>query len=401
MAPPDYKGTIDLGLVDGLHRSSRRRHDLLEDGQHHQVVSCPAPNLRHVLVLLTHSMRVMKFKMPPLSVLDLAPIGTGSGSREALANTGKLARLAERLGYTRFWLAEHHGMPSIASSSPEILIEHVASLTQRIRVGAGGIMLPNHAPLRIAEAFHTLEALHPGRIDLGIGRAPGSDPVTSSALRPFDAEQFPNQLAELLALSRSEFPAGHPYHKVRVVPSDVELPPVWLLGSSGASARLAGSLGMGYGFASHFSPTPPEPALEAYRAAFQPSREFPSPHVILGVSVICADSDEEAEYLGSSMALSWVRLRRGEFAPLAAPEDAVKYPYTDFERTIVADYRRLQVIGSPETVHRQLEAMVQRHAPDELMVSTMVHDPEARRRSYELLKGTSSGAASSAAEQAP
>lgn len=323
--------------------------------------------------------------LPPLSVLDLAPIGTGSSSREALANTGKLAQLAERLGYSRFWLAEHHGMPSIASSSPEILIEHVASQTRTIRVGSGGIMLPNHAALRIAEAFHTLEALHPGRIDLGIGRAPGSDPVTSSALHPFDAEQFPNQLAELLALSRSEFPAGHPYHKVRVVPSDVDLPPVWILGSSGASARLAGTLGMGYGFASHFSPTPPGPALDAYRAAFQPSEQFPKPHVILGVSVICAETDEEAEHLGSSMALSWVRLRRGEFAPLEEPEYAARYPYTDFERTIVADYRRLQVIGSRATVFRELADMAMRYSPDELMVSTMVHDPEARRRSYELL----------------
>ncbi len=326
-----------------------------------------------------------KPQLPPLSILDLAPIGVGYGSREALANSGKLARLAESLGYTRFWLAEHHGMPSIASSSPEILIEHVASQTERIRVGAGGIMLPNHAALRIAEAFHTLEALHPGRIDLGIGRAPGSDPVTSSALRPFDAEQFPSQLAELFALSRGEFPQGHPFHKVRVVPSDVSLPPVWLLGSSGASARLAGSLGLGYGFASHFSPTPPGPALDAYRAAFQPSGDFPKPHVILGVSVICADTDEEAEFLGSSMALGWVRLRRGEFGPLVPPEEASRYAYTDFERTIVADYRKLQVIGSRDTVMRQLRELADRHSPDELMISTMVHDPVARRRSYELL----------------
>jgi luciferase family oxidoreductase group 1 len=192
--------------------------------------------------------------LPPLSVLDLAPVGAGSTASQAIRHTVELARLAERLGYVRFWLAEHHGMPNIASSAPEILIEHVASATERIRVGSGGIMLPNHAPLRIAEAFHTLEALHPGRIDLGMGRAPGTDPATSSALRPFDAEQFPQQLAELFALSRREYPAGHPFHKVRVVPADVELPPVWLLGSSGASARLAGSLGVGYGFASHFSP---------------------------------------------------------------------------------------------------------------------------------------------------
>src|SRR5690606_6510828 len=190
---------------------------------------------------------------------------------EALRHVVDLARLADRLGYVRFWLAEHHGMPSIASSSPEILIEHVASRTERIRVGAGGIMLPNHAPLRIAEAFHTLEALHPGRIDLGIGRAPGTDPATSRALRPFDPEHFPMQLQELMSLSRRDFPEDHPFHTVRVVPSDVELPPIWLLGSSGASAAFAGSLGVGYGFASHFSPTSPLPALRAYRENFRPS----------------------------------------------------------------------------------------------------------------------------------
>lgn len=339
--------------------------------------------------------------LPPLSVLDLAPIGAGHTSRDALRNTDELARLADRLGYVRFWLAEHHGMPSIASSAPEILIERVASLTTRIRVGAGGIMLPNHAPLRVAEAFHTLEALHPGRIDLGVGRAPGSDPATNTALRPFDPEQFPAQLGELLALSRGEMPPGHPFEKVRVVPSDVELPPVWLLGSSGASAGLAGSLGLGYGFASHFSPTPPGPALGAYRARFTPSRQFPRPHVILGVSVICAETDEEAEYLGSSMALAWVRLRRGEFGPLPTPEEATSYAYTPHERAIVAEHRRLQVIGSPETVRARLLDLAAEHRPDELMVSTMVHDPGARRRSYELLAAVAREAGAPSASASP
>lgn len=337
-----------------------------------------------------------KLKLPPLSVLDVAPIGVGFDSHTALLNTDELARLADRAGFTRFWLAEHHGMPSIASSSPEILIERVASLTSRIRVGAGGIMLPNHAPLRVAEQFHTLEALHPGRIDLGLGRAPGSDPVTSSALRPFDAEQFPNQLAELFGLSRGEFPAGHPFHKVRVVPSDVELPPVWLLGSSGASARLAGSLGLGYSFASHFSPTPAGPALQAYRDNFKPSPSFPTPHVILGVSVICADTDGEAEYLGSSMALSWVRVRRGEFEPLATPEVATAYQYTPHERDILAGHRALQIIGSPDTVRRELMRLTEEYAPDEFIVLTMVHDAAARRYSYQLLAEMGTGAVSAA-----
>src|SRR5690606_6343741 len=194
-------------------------------------------------------------------VLDVAPVAAGSTVSQALRNTVELARLAERLGYTRFWLAEHHGMPSIASSSPEVLIAHVAALTERIRVGSGGIMLPNHAPLRIAEAFRTLEALHPGRIDLGIGRAPGTDRVTSSALRPFDAERFPEQLTEMLSMVRRDFSEDHPFHRVRVVPDDVPLPPLWLLGSSGASAAFAGRLGLGYGFASHFSPASPLPAI--------------------------------------------------------------------------------------------------------------------------------------------
>lgn len=320
-----------------------------------------------------------------LSVLDVSPVTTGSNASEAFRNTVELAQLAERLGYTRFWLAEHHGMPSIASSVPEILIGHVAGATQTIRVGAGGIMLPNHAPLRVAEAFHTLEALYPGRIDLGIGRAPGTDPATSRALRPFDAEQFPAQLAELVALSYSEFPEDHPFHKVRVVPSDVTLPPIWILGSSGASAGFAGDRGMGYGFASHFSPTPPGPAVRAYRAAFKPSRWFAEPHVILGVSAICAPTDEEAEYLATSMELSWVRLQRGELLPLPSPEEAKAYPYNEVEQTIVRNYRSLVIVGSPQTVRERIETMVDQTQADEIMIMTMVYSHEARLRSYELI----------------
>jgi len=323
----------------------------------------------------------------PLSVLDLAPVPSGSTPAEAFRNMRELARLAERLGYVRFWLAEHHGMPSIASSSPEILIENVASSTERIRVGSGGIMLPNHAPLRIAEAFHTLATLHPGRIDLGIGRAPGTDPATSAALRPFDAEQFPQQLAELTALSRREFPAGHAFHRVRVVPEGVPLPPVWLLGSSGASARLAGQLGMGYAFASHFSPSPAGPPVQAYRDAFEPSEAFAKPHAIVAVSAVCAETSEEAEFLATSMQLSWVRLQRGQFMPLPSPEEAAAYPYTEHERAVVASYRRLQVVGTPEQVHEQIDALVAETQADEVMVTTVVHSHEARMRSFELLPG--------------
>jgi luciferase family oxidoreductase group 1 len=321
----------------------------------------------------------------PLSVLDLAPVASGSTAADAFRNMVELARLTERLGFTRYWLAEHHGMPSIASSAPEILIEHVASATERIRVGSGGIMLPNHAPLRIAEAFHTLETLHPGRIDLGVGRAPGTDPVTSSALRPFDAEQFPQQLAELTALSAGEFPEGHPFHRVRVVPEGVALPPVWLLGSSGASARLAGQLGMGYAFASHFSPAPAGPPLQAYRDAFQPSDAFPRPHAIVAASAVCAETEEEAERLATSMQLAWVRLQRGQFRPLPSPEEAAAYDYTPQDRAVVAGYRRLQVIGTPAQVRERIEALVAGTAADEVMVTTVVYAHVARLRSYELL----------------
>ncbi|MBV9109187.1 MAG: LLM class flavin-dependent oxidoreductase [Gemmatimonadetes bacterium] len=321
----------------------------------------------------------------PLSVLDLAPVPSGSTPADAFRNMVELARLADRLGFVRVWLAEHHGMPNIASSSPEILIEHVASRTERIRVGSGGIMLPNHAPLRIAEAFHTLETLHPGRIDLGVGRAPGTDPVTSSALRPFDAEQFPQQLHEMSALSRGEFPAGHPFHRVRVVPMGVTLPPVWLLGSSGASARMAGELGMGYAFASHFSPAPAAPPLQAYRDAFTPSEAFPRPHAIVAASVVCAETKEEAERLATSMQLAWVRLQRGIFGPLPSPEEAAAYEYTPQDLAVVASYRRLQVVGTPAEVRASLESLARDTHADELMIITAVHSHQARLRSYELL----------------
>ncbi|CAN5795090.1 LLM class flavin-dependent oxidoreductase [soil metagenome] len=325
--------------------------------------------------------------LPPLSVLEVAPVGAGGTAREALEQGVMLAQLAEAEGYHRIWVAEHHGMPSIASSSPEILIHHLAGRTSRIRVGAGGIMLPNHAPLRIAEAFHTLEALHPDRIDLGLGRAPGTDPATSRALRPFDAEQFPDQVRELLALSEGGFPEGHPFAGVRVIPEGVRLPPVWILGSSGASAQLAGSLGLGYAFASHFSPTPPEPALDAYRESFRAAGRQPAAHVILGVSVVCAETDADADRLATSMDLGWVRLRRGQFTPLPTPEEAAAHPWTPAERALVRQYRDLTVVGDSASVRQQLGALSRKTGADELMVMTMVHDPEARRHSYRLLAG--------------
>jgi luciferase family oxidoreductase group 1 len=321
----------------------------------------------------------------PLSVLDLVPVGAGGSAGEALRDTVRLARLADRLGYTRYWFAEHHSMPSIASSAPEILIGHVAAATERIRVGSGGIMLPNHVPLQVAERFHTLEALHPGRIDLGIGRAPGTDPATVRALRPFDAQRFGEQLSELLALSRREFPADHPFHSIRVVPADVALPSVWLLGSSGASARLAGQLGMGYSFARHFSHTSPLPAIEAYRQAFEPSAQFPTSHMILAVAVVCAETAGRAEYLASSMDLAWVRLQRGEFGPLPSPEEAAAYPFNAIERSIVERYRELNFVGTPASVRERIDALVAETGADEVMVISTIHDPAERMRSFELL----------------
>jgi len=321
----------------------------------------------------------------PLSVLDLVPVREGSTASVAMRESVELAQLAEQLGYVRYWFAEHHSMTSIGSSAPEVLIGHIASATARIRVGSGGIMLPNHAPLRIAELFHTLEALHPDRIDLGVGRAPGTDPAASRALRPFDAEQFPEQLRELQALSARSFPPGHPFASIRVVPDEVKLPPVWVLASSGATAAMAGDMGLGYGFARHFSPSPPLPPIQAYRRHFVPSDRFPQPHVILGVAVICAPTDKEAEYLASSTDLAWVRRHHGGFAPLSSPEQASAYAYTPQDRVVVEGNRQRHILGSPERVVALLQQLIADTSADELMVTTMVFGDEERRRSYELL----------------
>ena len=232
-----------------------------------------------------------------LSLQDLAPIAEGTTTAQAMAETIRLAQAADRLGYTRLWYAEHHGMPSIASSVPEILIGSAAANTSTIRVGSGGVMLLNHAPLRIAEAYRTLEGLFPGRIDLGIGRAPGGDGYAMRALRSGGGEEFSAYLAELMAFDEDSFPPDHPFSRVPVSPGGIRLPPMWLLGSSGASAQAAGQLGIGYAFAAHFSHTPPAPAFEAYRYAFKATEAFPRPRAMLCVSVICAPTDEEAQYL--------------------------------------------------------------------------------------------------------
>src|SRR5215210_4952929 len=324
-----------------------------------------------------------------LSVLDVSPVSSGSNGTRALRNTLDLAQLADRLGYKRYWLAEHHNLPSIASSAPEIMIGHVANVTKRIRVGAGGIMLPNHAPLKVAETFRVLETLHPERVDLGIGRAPGTAPVTATALRRsrdgLGAEDFPQQFGELLAFAGDGFPEDHPVRSVVAMPSEVRLPPIWLLGSSGYSAQAAGEMGLGYAFASHFSPADPAPAMRAYRESFEPSEDFERPSAILAVSVVCAETNEHAERLASSMQLAWVRMRSGNPAPLPSPEEAIAYPYTTTERRLADTYRSMQVIGDPQTVQARLEELTQHTVADEVMVTTNVYDHNERLSSYERL----------------
>jgi luciferase family oxidoreductase group 1 len=321
-----------------------------------------------------------------LSVLDLAPVPDGTSPSLAMRRTVELAQLAERLGYVRHWFAEHHGMPSVASVAPELLIAHVAAATRRIRVGSGGMMMPNHSALKVVELFRSLAALHPDRIDLGVGRAPGSDRNASVALGATDGSNFAAQLAEMLAFSGvGKFPPGHPYGNVVAMPDDVPLPPIWILGSSGASARMAGAAGMGYSFASHFSEAPAGPAFNAYRGSFEPSPQFPRPHAILGVAVVCAETDAEADRLASTMDLAWLRIRRGEFRPLPSPEEAGAYPYDEFERAAVRQYRSRTVIGAPATVKLRLEAWARDSGADEVMVVTNVHGHLERLRSYELV----------------
>jgi len=322
----------------------------------------------------------------PLSVLDLVPVPEGGSAAEALRRTVELAGLAERLGYARYWFAEHHGMPSVASAAPEILIGHVASATTRIHVGAGGIMLPNHAPLKVAELFRTLAALHPGRIDLGLGRAPGSDGMASRALHASDGHEFPVQLTELQAFGGTRaFPASHPYRAIQPMPGDAPLPPIWLLGSSGASAQWAGSLGLGYSFASHFSPTPAGPAFRAYRDSFQPSAAFPRPHAVLGLAAVCAETEDEADYLAATMDLAWLRIRRGEFLPLPSPETALAYPYSAQEREVLREYRSRTLVGTPAQLRAGIEQRVRDSGADEVMITSNLYDHAARLRSYELL----------------
>jgi luciferase family oxidoreductase group 1 len=325
----------------------------------------------------------------PFSVLDLSPIPSGADAVQALRNTLDLARLADRLGYSRYWLAEHHNIPGLASPAPEIVIGAVARETEHLRVGSGGVMLPNHTPLKVVETFRVLEALYPGRIDLGIGRAPGTDQMTALALRrsreALTADDFPSQLAELLAFAGGGFPESHPFRTIRAMPVDVTLPPIWLLGSSDYSAQVAAMIGAGFAFARHISPHGAVEAIRMYREQFSPSERLGSPRTILGTSVICAETDARAEELAMSVDLSFLRLLSGHPGLLPSPEEAIAYPWTEAERAQAQVRRSHHVIGGPESVRAQLETLIEATGTDEVMVTTSIYDHRERLRSYELL----------------
>jgi luciferase family oxidoreductase group 1 len=327
--------------------------------------------------------------MIPLSVLDLSPVAAGMTGAQALRNSLDLARLCDSLGYVRYWVAEHHNMPAIASSAPDIMIGQIAAVTSRMRVGSGGVMLPNHAPLMVAERFKVLEALFPGRIDLGLGRAPGTDPATSYALRRRqginEEDDFLERFQELMLLETRGFPAGHPFHNVRAMPADVPLPPIYLLGSSDYSAKLAGQIGAAFAFAHHFATFPADEAMRLYRDSFRPSVSHDKPLAILGTQVMVADTDEEAERLALTFDLNTVRRAKGEYLPLASPEEAAAFDYTPVDRARIAQGRNRISVGSPKTVKEKLMPLIEATKADELMVTSMIFDHTARRRSYELL----------------
>lgn len=320
--------------------------------------------------------------MKRYSLLDLSPIPEGGGAAEALANSTDLARAAEAAGYHRYWLAEHHNFPGIASAATPVVIGHIAGATQRMRVGAGGIMLPNHAPLVVAEQFGTLEALYPGRIDLGLGRAPGTDMATARALRRHmaPADGFPDDVVELM-----DFLAEGPEDaRVRAIPGQGSKVPIWILGSSLFGAQLAAYLGLPYAFASHFAPAMLEEALAAYRAGFRPSEHLSKPHAMMAAGLFAAETDAEATYLRSSHLMGFARLRMGKPGKLPRPSHD---PGADIPAAVLAQAEQALAVsatGSPATIRTQLAVLIERYQPDELMVTGMIHDPAARIRSFEI-----------------
>ena len=328
--------------------------------------------------------------MIPFSVLDLSPILEGGSAADAFRNSLDLARLAERLGYKRYWLAEHHNMPGIASAATSVVIGHVAAGTSTIRVGAGGIMLPNHAPLMIAEQFGTLESLYPGRIDLGLGRAPGTDQRTARALRRErieSEEDFPHDVLELL----SYFKVSQPAQAIRAYPGAGLDVPVWILGSSLFGAQLAAALGLPFAFASHFAPDFLLAALRLYREGFRPSAYLRAPYAMAGIAVVAADSDQEAHRLLTSLQIQFVNLRRGQPSPLQPPRESLDGFWTETERAGVEHAMAYAIIGGPDTVARGLEQFVAMTGVDELMITAQIYDHAARRHSYEIVAAVREG----------
>jgi len=320
--------------------------------------------------------------MIPLSILDLAPIVEGGTASDSFAHSLDLAQHGERWGYNRFWLAEHHGMPGIASAATSVLMCHVANGTKTIRIGAGGIMLPNHSPLVIAEQFGTLASLFPGRIDLGLGRAPGSDHITARALRrnlASDADEFPQDVVELM-----DYFADSPRRQVRAVPGAGLDVPVWILGSSLFGAQLAAALGLPYAFASHFAPQMMMQAIELYRATFRPSAQLDKPYVMLGFNVFAADTDAEAHFRATSMQQAFINLRSGRPTKLKPPVEGYLDLLSPPERSMLDSVLSCSAIGSPATVSAQLKAFIERTGADELMVTSQIFDHAARLRSYEI-----------------
>jgi len=320
--------------------------------------------------------------MTQLSILDLSPIAEGSLPAQSFKNSLDLAQHAEALGYQRFWLAEHHGMPGIASAATAVLIAHVAGGTKTIRVGAGGIMLPNHSPLVIAEQFGTLESLFPGRIDLGLGRAPGSDQRTARALRrnlSSDADEFPRDVAELL-----DYFSDEPQSAVRAVPGAGLHVPVWILGSSLYGAQLAAAMGLPYAFASHFAPQEMMQAIDIYRATFRPSVHLNKPYVMLGFNIFAAETDAQAHYLASSAQQAFINLRSGRPAKIPPPVDNFMHQIGEAERFLLNQILACSAIGSPDTVAQQMQEFIAKTSADELMVASNIFDHQARLRSYAI-----------------
>ncbi|HEY4246832.1 MAG TPA: LLM class flavin-dependent oxidoreductase [Lacunisphaera sp.] len=322
--------------------------------------------------------------MIPFSVLDLAPVADGSKVAQAFDSARDLAQRAEKLGYKRYWLAEHHNMPGIASAATALVISHVAAGTSTIRVGSGGIMLPNHSPLVIAEQFGTLDALYPGRIDLGLGRAPGTDQPTSRALRrgrSDNADTFPQDVQELQAY----FKPPTPHQQVQAVPGAGQAVPIWLLGSSLFSAQLAAMLGLPFAFASHFAPDYLQQALELYRTQFRPSHALNTPYTMAAISIFAADTDDEAAFLFTSMQQSFVNLRRGKPGLLPTPVRSMDGRWNEVEQRGVEHAFSEAIVGSPSTIKTRLQRFLARTQVDELMVTAAIHDHTARVRSFELV----------------